>query len=137
MVVSSIVVSVVGRTGGAAVAEEEELVVEGGQLIEPHDRSVGQQPPPKEAGQDWYPDEQVRTSGVDVTVTVLVTVDTSGDRVDGLCAAVVEVVVVVEVEGEGVLDTDGVIVVYDVTVVVEADGKVSTVAVDVWTHPTS
>lgn len=47
VVVSVVVVSVVGRTGGAA-----EAVVVAGQFAEPQFRSVGQQPPPCEAGQE-------------------------------------------------------------------------------------
>jgi len=46
--VSVVSVRLVGRTGGAGVAEE----VEAGQFAELHWRSVGQQPPPKDAGQD-------------------------------------------------------------------------------------
>ena len=42
VVVSVVVVSVVGRTGGAA----EPVVVVSGQFADPHARSVGQQPPP-------------------------------------------------------------------------------------------
>lgn len=48
------VVSLVGRTGGTAVTPVDDSVLlgSGGQFGDPHARSVGQQPPPRVAGQD-------------------------------------------------------------------------------------
>lgn len=107
VVVSVVVVSVVGRTGGSA----EPVVVVAGQLAEPHARSVGQHPPPWEAGQERYPAEQVRVLVVVaelVTVTVRVTVTISGGsvEVDVGEELLLEVVLVVEDVG-----ADGVMVV--------------------------
>jgi hypothetical protein len=48
-VVSS-VVKLVGRTGGAGVADVE--VVEAGQFADPHSRLLGQHPPPSEAAHE-------------------------------------------------------------------------------------
>ena len=54
----------VGRMGGAIVSGE---VVGAGQLApEPQRRPLVQQPPPREAGQDWKPGEQVRGRGARV-----------------------------------------------------------------------
>lgn len=105
VVVSVVVVSVVGRTGGSA----EPVVVVAGQLAEPHARSVGQHPPPWEAGQERYPAEQVRVLVAElVTVTVRVTVTISGGsvEVDVGEELLLEVVLVVEDVG-----ADGVMVV--------------------------
>lgn len=52
-----VVVSSVGRTGGMTVC----VVESGGQPAEdPQARSVGQHPPPREAGHERKPVEQVR-----------------------------------------------------------------------------
>ena len=49
-----VVATEVGRTGAAAAGllldADEEVA---GQTVAPHARSVGQQPPPRLAGQDW------------------------------------------------------------------------------------
>lgn len=114
VVVSTVVVRLVGRTGGAAFAELVVEVVDAGQLAEPHSRSVGQQPPPRDAGQERKPEEQVRLREVEaVTVTVLVTVRMTGGRGDVLLVVdEVEVVVVgVEVDVVDGVDTEGVTVV--------------------------
>lgn len=126
-VVVSVVVKLVGRTGGAAVAEELELVavVLAGQFAEPQSRSVGQQPPPSDAGQDRYPDEHVRLSGGrvddDVTVTVFIIVMISGVRVVVGVEVEVEILVDEELDDSDAVVGDGlgVMVVYEVTVVVE------------------
>jgi len=105
VVVTTVVVRLVGRTGGTGAAE----VVEAGQLAEPQLRSVGQQPPPREAGQERKPELQVSAFGVLVTVTVRVTVEISGGRVDvDVCE---DVEIVVEVEVVGGEEAEGVIVV--------------------------
>lgn len=138
VVVCSVVVRLVGRTGGAGVAEL--LVDEGGQFAEPHSRSVGQQPPPREAGHERYPVEHVRLLRADeVTVTVRVTVKISGGSVDALGDGLevevdVWVVVVEALEG---LEAAGATVVNEVTVVVEGVGTFKRVAVEVCTQPTS
>lgn len=62
------VLSLVGRIGADAVfvvvvvveIDVEVEVERAGQVTEPQARSVGQQPPPKVAGQDWKPELQVR-----------------------------------------------------------------------------
>jgi len=88
VVVSSVVVRLVGRTGGCGIALDSDVVVivavvvdEGveraGQFTLPHARSVGQQPPPNVAGQERNPEEQVKGSvAEDVTVMVFVIVET-------------------------------------------------------------
>ena len=50
VVVSVVVTSEVGLIGGAAEAVDE--VVVAGQFADPQSRSVGQQPPPSEAGHE-------------------------------------------------------------------------------------
>ena len=66
------VVSEVGRTGATAEREAlEVLVVEAGQNMDPQARSVGQQPPPSVAGQDWKPGEQVEEVMVMTAVAVV------------------------------------------------------------------
>jgi hypothetical protein len=57
--VVSVVTKLVGLTGGTGWIE----VVDAGQLTEPHERSVGQHPPPSVAGQDLKPEEHVRGGG--------------------------------------------------------------------------
>lgn len=105
-----VVTSLVGRTGGDAVAV---VVVDSGHAALPHSRSVWQHPPPRDAGHVLNPEAQVKVAGGElVTVTVRVTVTITGGRVDVLVVVdvrVVEVVLVVkEVE---VVEIDGVIVV--------------------------
>ncbi len=79
IVVSTVVVRLVGRTGGSGVALDVEDVERAGQLAEPHARSVGQQPPPRLAGQERKPAEHVgERVAEDVMVLVIVTVETSG-----------------------------------------------------------
>ena len=79
----------VGRMGATAEREAVEVVVEeAGQNMEPQARSLGQQPPPSVAGQDWKPREQVVEVRV-MTAVVVVGGDVEdevmvedGDRVD-------------------------------------------------------
>ncbi|KAI9688433.1 MAG: hypothetical protein M1822_001382 [Bathelium mastoideum] len=93
----------VGRTGGTAVTPVDDPVLLGraGQPGEPHARSVGQQPPPRLAGQDWKPVVQVAATlavGLEaegVVVTEDGGVDTGGTAVtaddaeeEGGCAGV-------------------------------------------------
>jgi hypothetical protein len=110
VVVSTVVVRLVGRTGGSGVALED--VESAGQLAEPQARSVGQQPPPRLAGHERKPVEHVRGREAEaVMVTVLVTVENRGATGETVVVVVesdVEVVGVVLVEGD---DTNGVIVV--------------------------
>jgi hypothetical protein len=79
VVVSTVVVKLVGRTGGSGVPLDCKDVDKAGQLADPHARSVGQQPPPRLAGHDRKPVEHVRESvAEDVIVLVIVMVETSG-----------------------------------------------------------
>ena len=110
VVVSVVVTSLVGRTGGDAVAV---VVVGSGHSASPHSLSVWQHPPPRDAGHVLNAEAQVNVAGGElVTVTVRVTVTITGGRVDVLVETdvwVLEVVLVVE-EVE-VVERDGVIVV--------------------------
>lgn len=109
VVVSTVVVRLVGRTGGSGVPLDCDVVETAGQLELPHCRSVGQHPPPRLAGHDWNPDEQVAGRVAEcVTVTVRVIVEISGATLVAEVGDVVVDVVVVVVERD---ETDGVIVV--------------------------
>ena len=69
----------VGRTGAPGVLV---VVGEAGQAMLPHRRSVGQQPPPRVAGQDLKPEEQVKGGRgvVDDGVVMVVGEDDTGDE---------------------------------------------------------
>ena len=89
-------------------------VLDAGQAALPHSRSVRQQPPPSDAGQERNPEAQVSVAGGElVTVTVRVTVIITGATVEVLVVVEVRLVVVlvVVVEGTELVEIDGVIVV--------------------------
>lgn len=84
-VVLAVAVSDVGRAGAVKLP----VLLVSGQMSGPHARSVGQQPPPREAGQDRKPEEQISVATVvevldSVLVSVLVTVGDREDVVEGL-----------------------------------------------------
>jgi hypothetical protein len=147
------VVTVVGLTGGAAVAED----VRAGHTSEPHARSVGQQPPPKDAGQERNPVEQTNVlASVDVVAIVVVTIAggvlvmeeveagelDSVDTLVGLAALIVLIIpIVLIVLVDGVTTTIEVAVTVDGTTVdeemVDDVGVTTMTVVDVNTHPSS
>jgi hypothetical protein len=110
---AAVVVYVVGRTGALGVSVEGRA----GQYGDPQARSVGQQPPPDEAGHDLKPEVQVSTLllgvlevGVTIIEVLVVLVETNGTLVD---------------TGGGT----GTIVLVEVTVVGGADGSVGVMTV--------
>jgi hypothetical protein len=121
-----VVVSVVGRTGAFGVSVEDKA---GQTAPEPHALSVGQHPPPSEAGHDLKLGEHVNTLLTMTEVVEVVVVDVVGifelvwttieelvDSGGGIGTIVlVEVTVVGDADG-----TAGVMTVVRVTVVVEA-----------------
>ena len=116
-----VVVSVVGRTGAFGVFVDESA---GQTAPDPHALSVGQHPPPSEAGHDLKLGEHFSTLlGMMTAVEVVVTVELVGTMIEELVDSgggigkivLVDVTVVGETDG-----TVGVITVVNVTVVVEA-----------------
>lgn len=80
-VMVSLTVSDVGLPGAVKLP----VLLVSGQTSRPHARSVGQHPPPRDAGQDLKPDEQTRVlAGVDVLSGVLVSVGDGEDVDEGL-----------------------------------------------------
>ena len=126
-----VVVGVLGRTGTTILAVEDN----GGQVSEPHARSVGQQPPPKEEAQDRKPEEQVKTFGVVDVVDVVVVVVVVVLEVEGVTVEVVITVIVVELGG--ITTVMVVVAVVGVNEEVEVgDWMTKTVAVELTAHPT-
>lgn len=88
-VVLSVAVADVGRAGAAKLP----VLLVSGQMSGPHARSVGQQPPPRETGQDRKPEEHISVATVvevldsvldSVLVSVLVSVGDGEDIMEGL-----------------------------------------------------
>lgn len=116
-----VVVSVVGRTGAFGVFVDESA---GQTAPSPHALSVGQHPPPSEAGHDLKLEEHVSTLlGIMTAVEVMATVELVGTMIEELVdfgggtgtIVLVDVTVIGEADG-----TVGVMTVVNVTVVVEA-----------------
>jgi hypothetical protein len=99
-------VSEVGRTGAPTAAVEDNS----GQMSRPQARSVGQQPPPRDAGHERNPEEQTNVLGA----------------LDVLIMVVIVAVVLVEVDGAAVVDVGG----GGGTTAVGVDGTVEVCLVD-------
>jgi hypothetical protein len=107
-----VVVSVVGRTGAFGVFVDESA---GQTAPDPHALSVGQHPPPSEAGHDLKLGEHVSTLlGKMTAVEVVVTFELVGTMIGELVDS-----------GVGI----GMIILVDVTVFGEADGSVGVTTV--------
>jgi hypothetical protein len=122
----------VGRMGGTTCADDV-VIVEVLRVVEvvlfrqrrlgPQMRSVGQQPPPRVAGQDWKPEVQDEGLGV---VDVVLRVDVVDVEEGGTGMGTVEVEVLVVVGGgggedEGDKEEEGLMVTVGVTTTVAVD----------------
>ena len=138
----SVAVSDVGRAGAVKLP----VLLVSGQMSRPHARSVGQQPPPRETGQDRKPGEHIRVEGgvellrgVSVIVADAEALESDSVGSGGTIKAVVVVSTVVVGRGAAI---DVVVVVpivmvdlLDVLELGEGVGVTTTTAVEVAMHP--